>query len=63
MFEASLLVLFLTCLLAGIAMRRRSTAKRYPPGPKGLPIIGNLFDEPKDEDWKAFIAWSEQYGE
>ncbi|KZT64789.1 cytochrome P450 [Daedalea quercina L-15889] len=34
-----------------------------PPGPKPYPIIGNLFDVPKEEAWKGFAQWSDKYGD
>ncbi|EMD40089.1 hypothetical protein CERSUDRAFT_45215 [Gelatoporia subvermispora B] len=34
-----------------------------PPGPKGLPFIGNLFDMPLDYPWKTFAKWGEEYGD
>ena len=33
-----------------------------PPGPKGLPIIGNLLDVPTMSPWKTFHEWSKLYG-
>jgi len=33
-----------------------------PPGPKGLPIIGNVFDMPVDQEWLTFAKWGEEYG-
>ncbi|OJJ29875.1 hypothetical protein ASPWEDRAFT_46637 [Aspergillus wentii DTO 134E9] len=33
-----------------------------PPGPPGLPIIGNLLQAPKSEVWKVYQKWSQQYG-
>jgi hypothetical protein len=34
-----------------------------PPGPKPLPVIGNLLDIPKDNEWQTFQAWNERYGD
>jgi hypothetical protein len=33
-----------------------------PPGPKPLPLIGNVLDMPKDYPWKTFQQWCKQYG-
>ncbi|TFK48071.1 cytochrome P450 [Heliocybe sulcata] len=34
-----------------------------PPGPKGLPIIGNFFDLPSGPQWLIFDKWLKQYGD
>jgi hypothetical protein len=41
---------------------RRRRGLPYPPGPRSLPIIGNLLDLPKEFAWLAFTSFSEQYG-
>ena len=33
-----------------------------PPGPKGYPIIGNLFDVPVHKSWLAYDEWRKTYG-
>ncbi|KIO29658.1 glycoside hydrolase family 51 protein [Tulasnella calospora MUT 4182] len=33
-----------------------------PPGPKGLPFIGNLLDFPRKQFVLTFLQWGEQYG-
>ena len=33
-----------------------------PPGPKGYPLIGNLFDVPKDKPWVVYDKWRKTYG-
>jgi hypothetical protein len=34
----------------------------YPPGPRSLPLIGNLFDVPKEFSWLTYARLSKKYG-
>jgi hypothetical protein len=34
----------------------------YPPGPKRLPIVGNLFSMPSEEEWVTYRKWSDEFG-
>lgn len=36
--------------------------KRMPPGPMGLPWIGNRNQVPVIKPWRKFKEWNEQYG-
>ena len=33
-----------------------------PPGPKGYPLIGNLFDMPVYKPWVVYDEWRKTYG-
>jgi hypothetical protein len=33
-----------------------------PPGPKGYPLIGNLFDMPAHNSWIVYDEWRKTYG-
>ena len=54
--------------LAGIAVYcvHRSFLKRnpapLPPGPKPLPVLGNLFDLPIENPWVTYAEWSKSFG-
>lgn len=37
-------------------------ANPLPPGPKPLPVLGNLLDWPSKKEWETFTKWSELYG-
>ncbi|KAH6916316.1 cytochrome P450 98A3 [Coprinopsis sp. MPI-PUGE-AT-0042] len=34
-----------------------------PPGPKGLPLIGNLLQIPVEQPWEVYNEWKKQYGD
>ncbi|KAI0061723.1 cytochrome P450 [Artomyces pyxidatus] len=35
----------------------------YPPGPRGLPLLGNLFDFPSNAPWLTYNTWAKKYGD
>ncbi|KAJ6457811.1 cytochrome P450 [Mycena vitilis] len=44
-----------------LTIRSYFSRKTLPPGPPGLPLIGNVFDVPKSQQWLAFIKMSRKY--
>ncbi|KAJ7252466.1 cytochrome P450 [Mycena rebaudengoi] len=42
--------------------RRRSFHLPLPPGPKRLPLFGNLFGLPTKFEWETFTKWSKELG-
>ncbi|PAV15413.1 cytochrome P450 [Pyrrhoderma noxium] len=44
--------------------RKRATSKNPKlPGPRGYPIIGNIFDMPTSKEWLKAAEWKETYGD
>lgn len=41
---------------------RPKDGSKYPPGPPGKPLVGNLSDIPLKHSWLKFKQWSDQYG-
>lgn len=62
----TLAVLFFSCILFKHLNKWRSGSNPkglpLPPGPKGYPMIGNLFDMPIDKPWLVYDEWRKSYG-
>ncbi len=54
-------------ILVTVILLNRLLAKKpagpLPPGPKGLPLLGNMLDMPTSHEWKTFAHWGERWGE
>jgi hypothetical protein len=55
-------VLLFLVTVRGIRDHRRRGGLPYPPGPRSLPIIGNLLDIPKEYSWLAYTKFSKTHG-
>lgn len=47
--------------LVALYMKNRNRYLR-PPGPKGLPMVGNIFDVPSKRQWVQYVNWSHEFG-
>ena len=60
-----LAALFSGCILFRQLKKSRSANPKglpLPPGPKGYPLIGSLFDMPIDKPWLVYDEWRKIYG-
>ncbi|KAF7350121.1 Cytochrome P450 [Mycena venus] len=48
-------------VLYGLFSRRNRSSLPLPPGPKKLPLVGNVFDIPASHPWETYMAWSKEY--
>ncbi|KAF8803765.1 cytochrome P450 [Phlegmacium glaucopus] len=55
------LVFVALCILKAVFRSFRRTP--LPPGPKGLPLVGNLLDMPVEREWLTFARWGEVWGD
>ena len=63
MIVASIVVgVLLWALVKLTSMFRARNLPPLPPGPKGIPILGNLFDMPTGKRWETFARWGEKWG-
>ncbi|KAK0434405.1 cytochrome P450 [Desarmillaria tabescens] len=65
---SSLILLDIAIALADLVFlwylfRRNNRDAPFPPGPRGLPLIGNLLDMPSEKEWLTFAKWGEKYGD
>ena len=50
-------------LLRSMSWNARTRGRPLPPGPRGLPILGNVLDMPQSKAWYGFRDLSSLYGE
>jgi len=55
-------VLTFIAIVALWILRSRRRRRFLPPGPKGLPLIGNVLQMPRHKEWYQFDKWAQEYG-
>ncbi|KAJ7607075.1 hypothetical protein DFH06DRAFT_1347578 [Mycena polygramma] len=55
------LILVLTIIVYSYIRKKKSPS--LPPGPRGLPFIGNVLDVPNSNQWLTFAELGEVYGD
>ena len=64
--SSTLLGCTLVCI-AGIAALYRSQhyghRPSYPPGPKPLPLLGNVLDMPTSREYETYTRWGKEFGD
>ena len=60
----STLVALVAAALGLVALRRRlARAGSPPPGPAGLPLLGNILQMPTAREWLTFDKWAKEFGQ
>jgi len=57
-----LFILSVLVTLRALHNHRKRRGLSYPPGPRPLPIIGNLLDIPRESSWLVYTPLAKKYG-
>lgn len=63
--SSTMLAVIAAAVLACTVFKRLSNRNKelpYPPGPKPLPLIGNIRDIPLASPWITYTEWAKTYG-
>lgn len=57
--------LLLSCVVVVLVSKFAIKRSRYPlpPGPKGLPLLGNALQMPTSHEWLTFATWGKVFGQ
>ena len=56
-------IVLIVYVLSLAKWKARTRGLPFPPGPKGLPIVGNMFNLPTYRSWITYRDASAEYGE
>ncbi|KAK0187278.1 cytochrome P450 [Armillaria mellea] len=55
--------IFLAVVLVTVCLKIRARYRfPLPPGPKKMPMLGNLFNMPTSSEWEVYNRWCKEYG-
>ncbi|KAG6847472.1 hypothetical protein H0H93_007898 [Arthromyces matolae] len=55
-------VVFFAGVLFVYILKRANHEIPLPPGPRPLPLVGNMFQIPQKDEWPIYEAWAKKYG-
>ena len=61
-FRGLLVVLLITLYIAKRRGSRHSSNTRFPPGPKGFPLLGAVLSVDASKPWSTYFHWRKLYG-
>lgn len=54
---------FVVLCILKTSVNKNKSLPPLPPGPKGYPLIGNLYDIPTNMPWVTYQNWKRKYGD
>ena len=63
--ESSILLGCLLAIAGSILYLRRTSRSKlpFPPGPKPLPLLGNVLDLPTSREYETYTRWGKEFGD